>query len=184
MKFLKQALLLAEEDLSELPEDTVKDIQSNISKGAKDTEQKWANALELVHKAYSVSKVQRPSPSMKGGWKQYEENIQFAVLKLSKARGMNGDWRMSSAALHEELSQGELRKFKVELNIPETEHITADVEASDAESIIDMVIKRVKADDVTKKYKLKIEEMDGSTHITFWLHGIRDNSFVRITPVS
>ena len=82
MKLLKQALLLAEEDLSELPEDTLKDIQSNITKGAKDTTQKWANALELVHKAYSVSKVQRPSPAMKGGWKQYEENIQFAVLKL------------------------------------------------------------------------------------------------------
>ena len=61
MKLLRQALLLNEEDLSELPPVTISDIQSNIRKGAQDLQQKWSYALELIHKAYSVSQVDRPS---------------------------------------------------------------------------------------------------------------------------
>ncbi len=59
--------------------------------------QQWANALHLVHKAYEVAGIQRPTPDMPDLWKQYEENIQFAVAQLSKAHGVNGDWRMSSS---------------------------------------------------------------------------------------
>ena len=62
--------------------------------------QQWANALHLVHKAYEVAGIQRPTPDMPDLWKQYEENIQFAVTQLSKAHGINGDWRMSSSEFH------------------------------------------------------------------------------------
>lgn len=108
------------DDLSELPPGVINDLKSNISKGAKDIKQKWANALELVHKAYEVGyeeeeqtvdekgkqkkiksrkPVERPTPSMEAGWKQYEELLQHAVGELAKHRGLSGkyaDWRMSS----------------------------------------------------------------------------------------
>ena len=187
MKFLKQALYLAEaDDLSELPPITMKDIQSNISKGAKDIEQNWANALELVHKAYSVSKVQRPKPGMAAGWKQYEENITYAVQQLAKARGMKSDWRMSASSLREAINTMEsgASKYNVHLQIPNTDPINATVEASDISMIIDMVKDNVKKDPEASVYEMRVEddEDEEGAKITFWLHGIRDNAFVKITP--
>jgi hypothetical protein len=87
-------------DLSELPYDVLADIKSNIRKGAADLEQEWANALHLVHKAYQVEAAERPDPSMKAAWKQYEESIEYAVQQLLKYRGLDGEWRMSSAMFH------------------------------------------------------------------------------------
>jgi hypothetical protein len=83
-------------DHSELPDGDLSKIKSNISKGAKDTNQLWANALELVHQAYEIAQIQRPDITMEGAWKQYEEMIKYAVQELAKARGMDGDWRMTS----------------------------------------------------------------------------------------
>ena len=83
-------------DVSELPLQTMKEIQKNLSAGAKDTNQLWANALELVHKAYEITQVQRPEITMDGAWKQYEENIEFAVKVLSKFRGVDGEWRSTA----------------------------------------------------------------------------------------
>ena len=85
-------------DLSELPEGELNKIKSNITKGAKDEEQRWASALELVHTAYETAQVQRPDVTMESAWKQYEEMIQHACKELAKARGMDGDWRSSSSA--------------------------------------------------------------------------------------
>lgn len=81
-------------------------IKKNIRTGCKpDKEtgqfQPWANALHLVHKAYEVAGIQRPTPDMKELWKQYEEIIKFAVEELSKTRGIDGDWRMSAHDLHD-----------------------------------------------------------------------------------
>ena len=36
-------------DLSELPVGELNKVKANITKGAKDLDQLWANALELVH---------------------------------------------------------------------------------------------------------------------------------------
>lgn len=83
-------------DVSELPLQTMKDIQKNLTAGAKDSTQLWANALELVHKAYEISQCQRPEITMDGAWKQYEENIEFAVKTLAKFRGVDGDWRSTA----------------------------------------------------------------------------------------
>lgn len=107
MKLLNDLYQLTEakEDLSKLPEDVVKEIQKNIREGASDQEQMWANALELTHKAYEVAGVQRPTPDMKTAWTQYEENLQYAVQQLSKHRGLDSDWRMSSAMFHEAMEK-------------------------------------------------------------------------------
>lgn len=105
MKLLKtlylQSLNEKQNDMSALPDDTMSELRKNIKKGAEDKEQMWANALELVHKAYEVSGVERPTPELTAGWKQYEENIQYAVEQLSHYRGLDGDWRMSSHVFHE-----------------------------------------------------------------------------------
>jgi len=85
----------SEESTKELPHDRMKNIQSNIKKGASDETQMWYNALELVHRAYVVSGVQRPLPDMADAWKQYESNIEYAVKSLSDSRGKNGQWRMT-----------------------------------------------------------------------------------------
>jgi len=55
MSLLKNLLITTVnegDDLDALPPDVVSEIQKNIRDGAKDIQQKWANALELVHKAY------------------------------------------------------------------------------------------------------------------------------------
>ncbi len=84
-------------DLSELPEGELNKIKSNITKGAKDEEQLWASALELVHTAYETAQVQRPDITMETAWKQYEEMIGHACKELAKSRGIDGDWRSSTA---------------------------------------------------------------------------------------
>ena len=177
MKLLQQ-VLLSEKDQTQLPEMTMKTIQSNIRKGAQDVSQVWANALELVHKAYSVSQVQRPKPGMTGGWKQYEENITYAVDQLAKARGLDSDWRMSSAALHEATLS---REFKVLLDIPGMDQVEVIFAAHDTESVIDMISKQLKVDGAGHKIKAKTNE--DNIELSFWLHGVRDNSSVTITPV-
>lgn len=92
-------------DLSELPEGELNKVKANITKGAKDTDQMWANALELVHTAYEIAQVQRPDLTMESAWKQYEEMISHAVKELAKARGADGDWRRSSLSEAEEVEE-------------------------------------------------------------------------------
>ena len=192
MKLLKQALLLTEEDLTELPGEVMSTIQSNIRKGAKDLQQKWANALELVHKAYQVSQVDRPTPNMKAAWKQYEENITYAVQQLAKARTMNGDWRMSASSLHEEvftvvcraLRESTERKFKVFYDVGD-QKLEAVVPAPNIDDVVDMFTRRVKTDPETKDdpHEIKIEEDGDGVKLTFWLHGIKHNGLVKIKPM-
>jgi len=86
---------LTEEDTSALTFDTVKDLEKSVRKGVENSG-KWSNALELVHKAYEINKVQRPTPDMPSAWKQYETLITYAVQQLSKTHGINGTWRMTS----------------------------------------------------------------------------------------
>ena len=106
MSLLNDLLTLSEgSDLNELPPDVMSELQKNIRDGASDKQQEWANALALVHKAFEVAGVQRPTPDMKGGWKQYEELLQLAVSQLADNRGMDGDWRMSSSIFHEAMQK-------------------------------------------------------------------------------
>lgn len=96
-----QHLIHESDDLTTLPQQVIGEIRSNIKKGAKDLEQNWKNALELVNKAYQVANVRRPDPSQKGAWKQYEQMIQFGVQSLAQSRGLNGAWRTSQLLVRE-----------------------------------------------------------------------------------
>ncbi len=173
------------EDLSTLPPIKNDEIKKNIRKGAKDTTQKWANALELVQKAYEVASVERPTPDMSGAWKQYEENIQYAVQQLAKIRGIDGDWRMSASIFHEAdqwkaPDGGE--HFKIFLDVPGAEGVEAFVIADSIEDVITTLKRRVAGDPRSSVYTIKVEKTRTGKRLTFWLHGIRKNYFVRITP--
>lgn len=110
--------LSEKDDMSALPDAQLKEIQKNIKDGAKDTTQLWANALELVHKAYEVAKIERPDITMEAAWKQYEEMIEFAVRELAKTRGPDGDWRMSSLSEGQiEKPDGEIDEYSIESDI-------------------------------------------------------------------
>jgi len=98
MSLLKS--LLEKEELDALSSTQFDQLKSLVTKGAKESDD-WSNALELVHKAYEVAQVQRPTPDMKAAWKQYDELISLAVSSLSKAYGLSGDWRMSSHIFRE-----------------------------------------------------------------------------------
>ena len=106
--------------LSLLPNDVVTALKKRVREGAEDQEQGWANALELVHKAYEVEGVVRPDPSMADAWKQYEEMLQYAVQQLAKNRGMDGDWRMSSSMFREAYT----KKQKFLVTIGKDEFVT------------------------------------------------------------
>ena len=101
-------------DKSELPEGDIAKVKTNIRKGAQDEDQRWANALELVHTAYEVARIERPDITLESAWKQYEEMIKYAVQELHKARG-DDDWRSSPR-----LSEGkepEVFDFSIETNV-------------------------------------------------------------------
>ena len=172
MSLLRDLYSLTEgDDLSTLPEDTMNELHKNITDGAKDQEQKWANALELVHKAYEVAAVQRPTPDMRSAWKQYEENLQFAVEQLAKFRGIDGDWRMSSSVFHEALANQ--NTFKVT-------HSNGDVSMVQAKSIDD-IVDSLKEDDTFDVHKKS--SMDGEVKLVFSKYGIRKNYNVSIKKV-
>lgn len=179
MNFLNSLLPLSEagNDLSHLPEDAMKDIQKNIREGAKDLDQLWANALELVHKAYEVAAVQRPSPDMRDGWKQYEENLQYAVQQLAKHRGMDGDWRMSSSVFREAMEPRK-PKFRVEVvgdKFGESHSVAA--------KSIDEVIASIKASN-TDLYDLDVKQNDPKTaSVSFSKWGIKKNYRINISQV-
>ena len=177
MTFLTDLLVINEgSDLTELTPDIITDIQKNIRKGASDTEQKWANALHLVQKAYEISGVQRPDPDMKAAWKQYEENITYSVQQLAKFRGMDADWRMSAHVFHEAMTRQMTYRVSSE---GANEKDTYQVAAKSLDELIDGInskntdlydIDVKKADDgrsatlmfskwgIKKNYRLKIEQ--------------------------
>lgn len=170
MRFLNDLIELSEADkeLSRLPKDILTGIKSNIRKGAENLDQKWANALELVHKAYEIAGVERPQPSMAGAWEQYEENLQFAVKQLADNRGMDDDWRMSSAVFREAKN---LRKVKV--MIDDESYI---VEATSVED----VVKSFKNQD---QYDVTVNKYQYITELKFSKFGINKNTKVSLQQV-
>ncbi len=158
MGLLQDLIIEKSDDLSRLPKDVMSSIKSNIRKGAEDLEQKWANALELVHKAYEIEGVERPTPEMEAAWKQYEENLQYAVTQLADNRGMDADWRMSSSMFHEALQQRS--KYRVTFVGPDmndsyvTEARTIDevVETLKEDTTYDVTVNRNDFNDVTVKF--------------------------------
>jgi hypothetical protein len=87
-------LLKESEDHSELAPDVYKSLQSEIDTLAKDAESEWPNALALLHDAYEVVGVERPTPAMRAAWNQYEDLMTIAVQCLNKHKP-NGNWRVT-----------------------------------------------------------------------------------------
>lgn len=166
------------EDFDDLPEDVMTEIQKNIRNGAKDRQQLWSNALELVHKAYEVTGVQRPTPDMKNAWKQYEENLQYAVEQLSKYRGIDGSWRMSSSVFHEALQK--MTKFHVRWSEPN--YTTSyETEARTVEEVISYIRKENNRENM---YEIKeLWNKDGSVTLRFLRFGVNTKCRIDITPV-
>jgi hypothetical protein len=178
MRLLPDMLTLSETsgDLSKLPADVVSELQKNIRNGAKDTDQLWANALELTHKAYDVEGVQRPNPDMAAAWKQYEENLQYAVQQLAKYRGMDGNWRMSAAIFHESMQKRS--RFRVEIvGGSFGESYTSD--AANIDDIIEAISQRN-----TQLYDMDVKKSsEQSASIAFSKYGIRRNYRVNINKI-
>lgn len=173
MQFIKTLLHENGDDLSKLPQDVMTSIKSNIRKGAEDLDQRWANALELVHRAYEVDGVQRPDPSMKSAWKQYEDNLIYAVQQLAKSRGMDADWRMSSSIFHEALEKKPLFHVTIrDTNVNESYSVNA--------SSIDDIIKLFK----NSPFDVHPRVNEGSTELVFSRFGIRRNMRVLIEPLT
>lgn len=165
-----QQNLTEADDLTRLPKKVMSAIKSNIRKGAEDLSQKWANALELVHKAYQVEGVERPDPTMKTAWEQYEQNIAYAVQQLADNRGMDGDWRMSSSMFHE------ARKIPIKYKVQMGE-TTSIVEAVEMDEIINNIKKQTLFDvNVTKS-------SNSEATLSFSRWGIKKNSTVKINKL-
>ena len=179
MSLLTDLCILNEvEDLDSLPEDLMKDIQKNVRDGAKDQEQKWANALELVHKAYEVAGAERPSPDLKNAWKQYEENLQYAVAQLAKERGMKGDWRMSSAMFHEAMESRKMSFRVIEMGDEWGKGHTVHAKS------LDDIIKKIK-NKGNGRFDVNVRKSSDSDNprmvtLEFSKFGIRKNYRVRI----
>lgn len=172
----KQSLAEGKDDLSVVPEDAMKDIKKNIKDGAADLEQDWANAMELTQKAYSVAGVERPSPSERSAWTQYEEMLMLAVNELADARKLCKDksWRMSSTVFKEAM-EPRIKIRIVELGDAKGKGHT--VEAKNMEEIIDMVRKQAGG----KGYDMNVQDDgDGSHLCTFTQHGVKRNYSVRL----
>ncbi len=166
-----------DDDLEMLPPDIMSELQKNIRDGASDVTQKWSNALELVHKAYEVAGVERPTPDLRKGWKQYEENLTYAVQQLAKYRGMDGDWRMSSAMFFEAL-EAKKKLFRVSY-FGEEGGEGRTVEANNINEVIDKLSK-----DQDHDYDVKVSKhSENEARLSFSKWGIKKNGHVEIRKV-
>lgn len=176
MKFLKELTnndYLTEEDNSAIPEKSIKDLQSMIRKGVENSGE-WSNALEVVHKAYDVLSIQRPTPDMKGAWKQYETLISYSVDQLAKVHGQNGTWRMTSEDFEES------PVYSVEL-IQESKSSLSEIKAQSPNEIIEYFESQLHDDNITLKENI----IDKNIVVEFWQYDtIKTKSYLVIKPLS
>ncbi len=164
--------------LDAITPDMMNDIQKNLRDGAKDLNQHWANALELVHTAYEVAGVERPTPDMSNAWKQYEENLQYAVTQLAKTRGMDGDWRMSSSIFREAMEYRQ-HSFRV-TEIGDTFGGGVTVNGVSLDAVIHKIKKSITNDfDITVNMSTDGDNPNMAT-LSFSKFGIRKNYKLRI----
>jgi hypothetical protein len=110
MELLRQILkeyAKASSDGSEVPYASMEKIKKLIKKGAMDPDHIWSSAMELVDIAYETEGVQKPIPSMKAAWGQYEDALLFSVQQLQKAtdKGVRDDgWKLLSTKLEDQMS--------------------------------------------------------------------------------
>jgi hypothetical protein len=74
------------------PNDTVKYLEKEIGKLARDLTIDWKNPAELVNQAFMNLEVPIPKAYLKERWKQYTTLLGSAIKNLADARGFGGDW--------------------------------------------------------------------------------------------
>lgn len=167
-------LITENEDLSALPDKVLKEIRTNIRKGASDLLQQWRDALELVHTAYHVSQIRRPTPDQKAAWKQYMDLIKYGVQQLRNTRGVKGGWRVSDPVIREadeDLRPMGKRRFFVE--IPGDE--PREVEADNMDDIIDRMSNKFRREGA----KLRVERRDKfAAVVTVWVGDVKRERIV------
>ena len=89
--------LTESDDQSALDSQVYANLQNEMTKQAKDQSKEWPNSLALVHDAYEVAGVERPTPAMRAAWTQYEELIVMAVQLLNKYHP-DGKWRVTTSS--------------------------------------------------------------------------------------
>lgn len=170
-------LINESDDITLLPDRVIGEIKSNIRKGAKDLAQNWKNALELVHKAYQVSNVRRPTPDQKGAWKQYEQLIQVAVRQLVATRGIDGKWRTSNVLVREATDKGidSGKRFFVEI----PGESSKEVAGKSLDDIIEAIQNKILRSREVTGTKVRVEERS-KTHavLTIWVHGVKRERIV------
>jgi len=173
MQLLQSLYIISEgksKDLSILPEDVIKEIKKNIRDGATDLDYEWSNSLELVHQAYKVAGVERPTPSEREAWRQFEEMLQYGVKELADARiDFDSSWRMSSTVFREAMEK------RIKVRVYETGDKYGNghtVEAKNMEEILDMIRKQAGGAGLD----MDVTENDPSScTCTFSSHGIKRN---------
>lgn len=181
MNFLVDVLNLIREginDLTVLPLQVIGEIKKNIRKGAADLEQDWSSALELVHKAYQVANVRRPTPSQKGAWKQYEEMIQYGVRELFKTRGVNGKWRMTSTVIREQYTPdtGEhIGKRRFFVDLPGSGSV--EVNGEDLDDIIEKMSNKLRRHGAKAKIEEK-REKEKYAILSIWVNGVKRDKLI------
>jgi hypothetical protein len=155
--------LINESDVSLLPEVVINELKSNIRTGAKDLAQQWKNALELVNKAYHVANVRRPSPDIRGAWRQYEDLIQFGVRQLSATRGLGGDWRMTSPMIKESyIEEGKASTHRFFVEIPGES--AREIDGNTLDDIVDSITNKIRSSKQVTQSKVRVSERT-ATHV-------------------
>jgi hypothetical protein len=148
--------LITEADKSadtRLPSSVVGEISGLVKKGAKDLAQAWKNAVELVHTAYHVANVKRPTPDQKGAWKQYEDLLRDGVKALADTRGLSGNWRLSKTA------------FAEGIQTPELDEVLTEASAGrDRKHRIFVQVRHIGFDDETTEHEVDAKDMDEVIH--------------------
>lgn len=77
---------IRKDDSSKLANVTMDALKKTMTTAVKNYEVTIVDPLDLVHKTYMATRVQRPTPSMRAAWDQYEEMITLAVKLFHKFR--------------------------------------------------------------------------------------------------
>lgn len=159
---LLTSIVEAEKDITLLPEKVINEIKKLIKKGAVDLEQKWVNALELLHTAYKSANVKRPTPNEKGAWNQYEDLIAFSVRQLAATRGIDNQWRIAPVVLRE------ASQPRFIADIPGAQSV--EVEGDSIHQIIDSITNKLKRQSV----HAKVEKRDQySATLSVWSNDVK-----------
>lgn len=176
MSLLKELNVLSEAtDLTELPSDVYHDLEQHIHKGAKDLDKQYANALALVREAYKVEHVELPDPAMKKAWEQFSVLLQYATAKLTRFRGIDGDWRMSSHVFRESTEYG---TFKVIVNNGDSSD-SYTVKDADMDSLVSSIQSKI-----SDEYDVKVAKGEnGATRLNLSKWRIAQSKHITIKPI-